>query len=96
MPPGELQVGTAVPPRRRRASWHAVANGAVLAWLVLTVVAVVARDPLPAPRWLVIHAFLLGAVTNDSSHPPSAHSRGVDARGRDGRPRCCARGRAPP
>ncbi|TNY36290.1 multicopper oxidase domain-containing protein [Thermomonospora catenispora] len=54
------------PPRppRRPASWHLRANVVVLAWLALTVAAALARGALPAPRWLLIHLFLLGAVTN--------------------------------
>jgi nitrite reductase (NO-forming) len=40
------------------------ANAVVLAWLLLTALAVLARDHLPAPDWLLIHVFLLGAVTN--------------------------------
>ncbi len=51
-------------PHRPDASWHARANAVVLAWLALTVVAAVARGHLPAARWLIIHLFLLGAVTN--------------------------------
>ncbi|MFA1542840.1 multicopper oxidase domain-containing protein [Actinomadura monticuli] len=49
---------------RPRGSWHAAANAVVLGWLVLTALAVVARDHLPAPQWLLIHVFLLGAATN--------------------------------
>ncbi|SNT43321.1 nitrite reductase (NO-forming) [Actinomadura meyerae] len=52
------------PPHRPRAAWHAAANGVVLVWLALTVVAALVRHELPAPRWLLIHLFLLGAVTN--------------------------------
>lgn len=56
---------TGRPPRRPpRAAWHAVANGVVLAWLALTAVAALVHHELPAPRWLLIHLFLLGAVTN--------------------------------
>ncbi|WP_396445024.1 cupredoxin domain-containing protein, partial [Actinomadura sp.] len=49
---------------RLRAPRYAAAHAVVLAWLVLTALAVVARDRLPAPQWLLIHVFLLGAVTN--------------------------------
>ncbi|WP_338071295.1 multicopper oxidase domain-containing protein, partial [Actinomadura bangladeshensis] len=49
---------------RPRASRHAAANAVVAAWLVLSALAVLARDRLPAPDWLLIHVFLLGAVTN--------------------------------
>ncbi|WP_149262665.1 multicopper oxidase domain-containing protein [Actinomadura sp. K4S16] len=52
------------PSRPARAAGHAVANGAVLAWLALTVVAALLHGELPAPHWLLIHVFLLGAVTN--------------------------------
>ncbi|YCK37701.1 multicopper oxidase domain-containing protein [Actinomadura sp. ATCC 39365] len=51
------------PPRRARASWHLRANAIVVAWLALTVVAALAGDVLPAPSWLLIHVFLLGAVS---------------------------------
>ncbi|WP_174890004.1 cupredoxin domain-containing protein, partial [Acrocarpospora pleiomorpha] len=50
-------------PRRPRASWHLRANAIVVAWLSLTVVAALAGEVLPAPRWLLIHVFLLGAVS---------------------------------
>ncbi|WP_182906451.1 multicopper oxidase domain-containing protein [Microbispora sp. H13382] len=57
--------GPTPPTRRRsRASWHARANGVVLAWLALAALATLTHDHLPAPRWLLIHVFLLGAVTN--------------------------------
>ncbi|SPL98810.1 Multicopper oxidase [[Actinomadura] parvosata subsp. kistnae] len=50
-------------PQRPRASWHLRANAIVVGWLALTVVAALAGDVLPAPRWLLIHVFLLGAVS---------------------------------
>ncbi len=50
--------------RRSRASWHALANAVVLAWLALAGVAALTHVRLPAPEWLAIHVFLLGAVTN--------------------------------
>ncbi len=56
--------GPAPAPRRSRSVWHAVANGVVLVWLALTVVAAFVRHELPVPQWLLIHLFLLGAVTN--------------------------------
>lgn len=47
-----------------RGSWHARANAVAAGYLIAALLAV----PLPtvgiAPRWLVIHLFLLGAVTN--------------------------------
>lgn len=49
---------------RARASWHARANGVVVAYLLLTLVAVLAHDHLPVPRWLAVHLLLLGAATN--------------------------------
>ncbi|HEX4813567.1 MAG TPA: multicopper oxidase domain-containing protein [Nonomuraea sp.] len=51
------------PPQRPRASWHLRANAIVVGWLALTVVVALAGDVLPAPRWLLIHVFLLGAVS---------------------------------
>ncbi|GII05718.1 multicopper oxidase domain-containing protein [Planobispora takensis] len=50
-------------PVRHRASWHLRANALVVAWLAATVAAALAGDGLPAPRWLLIHLFLLGAVS---------------------------------
>ncbi|OJU40373.1 MAG: copper oxidase [Microbacterium sp. 69-10] len=35
-----------------------------LAWLLLTVVAVIAHKALPMPGWLMIHLLLLGAITH--------------------------------
>ncbi len=40
------------------------ANAVVVAWLGLTVLAALAGEALPAPRWLLVHLFLLGAVTS--------------------------------
>ncbi len=51
------------PPPRPRASWHLRANAVVVGWLALTVVAALVGDVLPAPRWLLIHVFLLGAIS---------------------------------
>ncbi|TDQ53141.1 multicopper oxidase domain-containing protein [Actinorugispora endophytica] len=51
-------------PPRPRSSWHARANAVVLAWLALTAVAVAVGGSFGLPRWLLIHLFLLGAVTN--------------------------------
>ncbi|HEX6470889.1 MAG TPA: multicopper oxidase domain-containing protein [Streptosporangiaceae bacterium] len=61
-PPG--RPGPRPAPRGRRASWHVGANAVVLAWLALTVAAALGRGRLPAPQWLLIHLFMLGAVTN--------------------------------
>lgn len=54
---------TVQPAQRSRASWHLRANAIVVGWLALTVVVALAGDVLPAPRWLLIHVFLLGAVS---------------------------------
>lgn len=51
-------------PAGGRASWHLRANAIVLGWLGLTLVAALAGEALPAPRWLLIHVFMLGAITN--------------------------------
>ncbi|SDQ79729.1 multicopper oxidase domain-containing protein [Thermostaphylospora chromogena] len=56
--------GPAARPPGPRAAWHLRANAVVLGWLGLAVAAVAAGDALPAPRWLPIHVFLLGAVTS--------------------------------
>src|SRR5690606_36529186 len=51
-------------PRRPRSTWHVIASGVVLGWLALTAAAALAHPGLPVPRWLLVHLFLLGAVTN--------------------------------
>ncbi|MFG3437356.1 multicopper oxidase domain-containing protein [Nonomuraea sp. NPDC047897] len=67
MPPVEVIVRadkeSADRPAGSRASWHLRANVIVVVWLGLTVVAALAQGELPAPRWLVVHLFLLGAVS---------------------------------
>ncbi|MFC4062635.1 multicopper oxidase domain-containing protein [Planomonospora corallina] len=60
---GKGPSGPPTGPVRRRAPWHLRANALVVAWLALTVAAALAGDVLPAPRWLLIHVFLLGAVS---------------------------------
>ena len=60
--PVEVRTPPSAPPRPR-ASWHLRANAIVIAWLGLTVAVALAGDALPAPRWLLIHVFLLGAVS---------------------------------
>ncbi|MER7208975.1 multicopper oxidase domain-containing protein [Streptosporangium sp. NPDC000239] len=50
-------------PVRRRGPWHLRANALVVAWLGLTVTAALTGEALPAPRWLLVHVLLLGAVT---------------------------------
>ncbi|TMR90703.1 nitrite reductase [Nonomuraea basaltis] len=60
---GRAPLDAPPPPTRPRASWHLRANTIVVGWLAMTVVVVLAGDMLPAPRWLLIHVFLLGAVS---------------------------------
>ncbi|WP_328825421.1 multicopper oxidase domain-containing protein [Tomitella gaofuii] len=50
-------------PRRPR-SWHQRAGMPVRVWLVLLVLAGVLHRFLPESRWLLVHMFTLGAVTN--------------------------------
>ena len=50
--------------RGGRASWHARTNMIALAYVAAAVLAVPVHAWGAAPRWLVIHLFLLGAVTN--------------------------------
>lgn len=47
-----------------RATWHARANAVVLAYLAAAVVAIPVHAAGDAGRWLPVHLFLLGAVTN--------------------------------
>ncbi|WP_226900351.1 multicopper oxidase domain-containing protein [Nonomuraea phyllanthi] len=60
---GRPPLGGPPPPPRPRASWHLRANAIVVGWLGLTVAVALAGGVLPAPRWLLIHVFLLGAVS---------------------------------
>ncbi|GAA1733234.1 multicopper oxidase domain-containing protein [Nonomuraea bangladeshensis] len=62
MGPVDIRVERGGPPRPR-ASWHLRANAVVVGWLALTVVAALAGGVLPAPRWLLVHVFLLGAIS---------------------------------
>ncbi|WP_101790759.1 multicopper oxidase domain-containing protein [Nonomuraea indica] len=88
MPPVEVMLGADKEraPARPRASWHLRANAIVVAWLGLTVAAALAQGELPAPRWLVVHLFLLGAVSTAiliwSEHFATAllRTRGPDQR----------------
>lgn len=50
--------------RQRRASWHRRANAIVVGYLVATLVVVAIGAVGHASRWLEVHLFLLGAVTN--------------------------------
>ncbi|MEN0130832.1 MAG: multicopper oxidase domain-containing protein, partial [Brevundimonas sp.] len=47
-----------------RRTWHLRANAVVLLYVAAALVALVARDALPVPRWLAVHLLLLGAATN--------------------------------
>ncbi|NLU63483.1 multicopper oxidase domain-containing protein [Rhodococcus sp. HNM0563] len=49
---------------RRPKSWHQRAGLPVRVWLVLLIVAGLAHPFLPESRWLLVHLFTLGAVTN--------------------------------
>ncbi len=63
--PGGPPASSAPPrPDGSRGSWHLRANAVVVAWLAAAVPVALVHGLLPAPRWLLIHVFLLGAVTN--------------------------------
>lgn len=51
-------------PRRTRASWHSRANAVALAWAGAALAALLLGEGAGLPRWLPVHLFLLGAVTN--------------------------------
>ncbi len=51
-------------PEKRPKSWHQRAGMPVRIWLVLLIVAGLTHPFLPESRWLMIHLFTLGAVTN--------------------------------
>ncbi|WP_226435881.1 multicopper oxidase domain-containing protein [Rhodococcus yananensis] len=55
---------TATRPARRPKSWHQRAGMPVRIWLVLLVLAGLTHPVLPESRWLLVHLFTLGAVTN--------------------------------
>ncbi|WP_137724223.1 multicopper oxidase domain-containing protein [Prescottella subtropica] len=55
---------TTVTPTKRSKSWHQRAGMPVRIWLVLLVVAGLMHPFLPESRWLLVHLFTLGAVTN--------------------------------
>ncbi|MFW6640614.1 multicopper oxidase domain-containing protein [Nocardiopsis algeriensis] len=65
MPPVQIRIESHTrPPTLPRASWHSRANTVVLAWAALAVLALLFGEGLGLPRWLPVHLFLLGAVTN--------------------------------
>lgn len=51
-------------PEKRPKSWHQRAGMPVRLWLVALVLAGLAHPVLPESRWLLVHLFTLGAVTN--------------------------------
>ncbi|QGU08574.1 hypothetical protein COCCU_13375 [Corynebacterium occultum] len=51
-------------PARNRRSWHRKASKPVSLWLVSLVVAGLIHPIIPEYRWVLIHIFTLGAVTN--------------------------------
>jgi nitrite reductase (NO-forming) len=52
------------PERNSRRSWHVRANGVVFGYALLGIIALVLPINFGTHRWLVVHLFLLGAVTN--------------------------------
>jgi len=52
------------PPRTARASWLGKANAVVLTYLAASAVAAIVHATGHGSLWLVVHLFLLGAVTN--------------------------------
>lgn len=46
-----------------RRNWYLLTNSVVLAWIVLTIVAVTIHRFVSQPMWLMVHVPLLGAVT---------------------------------
>ncbi|WP_420749318.1 multicopper oxidase domain-containing protein [Rhodococcus sp. O3] len=55
---------TTTPPVKRPKSWHQRAGKPVRIWLALLIVAGLTHPFLPESRWLLVHLFTLGAVTN--------------------------------
>ncbi|MDO5729243.1 MAG: multicopper oxidase domain-containing protein [Actinomycetaceae bacterium] len=47
-----------------RSRWHQVTGGIVLAYLLLDALIIVSHHFLPDARWLMVHTFTLGAITN--------------------------------
>jgi nitrite reductase (NO-forming) len=50
--------------RNTRRSWHVRANGVVFGYAILGLIALVLPVDFGTHRWLVVHLFLLGSVTN--------------------------------
>ncbi|MFD6856670.1 multicopper oxidase domain-containing protein [Rhodococcus sp. NPDC060090] len=55
---------TTTQPVKRPKSWHQRAGMPVRVWLVLLILAGLTHPVLPESRWLLVHLFTLGAVTN--------------------------------
>ncbi|MFD6897753.1 multicopper oxidase domain-containing protein [Rhodococcus sp. NPDC060086] len=55
---------TTTQPVKRPKSWHQRAGMPVRVWLVLLILAGLTHPFLPESRWLLVHLFTLGAVTN--------------------------------
>lgn len=51
-------------PTTARASWHRKASRPVLVWFVLLIVLALVHRWVPGSRWLLVHMFVLGMVTN--------------------------------
>ncbi|SDI14422.1 nitrite reductase (NO-forming) [Arthrobacter subterraneus] len=51
-------------PTTARASWHRKASRPVLVWFVLLIVLAMVHRWVPEARWLLVHMFVLGMVTN--------------------------------
>ncbi|KRF09208.1 copper oxidase [Arthrobacter sp. Soil782] len=51
-------------PPAARASWHRKASRPVLVWFVLLLVLALVHRWVPESRWLLVHMFVLGMVTN--------------------------------
>jgi nitrite reductase (NO-forming) len=67
IPVGSPCDATPAPPTGQgpRRAWHLRANGVVLLYVALAVVALTLQSTsLPMPRWLAVHLLLLGAATN--------------------------------
>jgi nitrite reductase (NO-forming) len=47
-----------------RPSWHLSTGLVVVGWLVALVMVALVHPFVPAPRWLIVHLLVLGAVSN--------------------------------